>query len=80
MNTPQPPHVDLIQGSPMQIEGPTGRPRWRRWKIFFAVLLLSTAIGLAIVYGRSPVYRATASVLTVKPKAVDRRSEEADGR
>lgn len=78
MNTPQPPHVDLIQGSPMQIEGPTGRPRWRRWKIFFAVLLLSTAIGLAIVYGRSPVYRATASVLTVKPKAVDRRSEEAD--
>ena len=78
MSTPQSPRVDLIQGSPMQTQGPPGPPRRRRWKIFFVVLLLATAIGLAIVYGRSPVYRATASVLTVKPKAVDRRSEEAD--
>ncbi|MCF8016931.1 MAG: hypothetical protein K9L65_14810 [Chromatiaceae bacterium] len=36
------------------------------------------AIGLAIVYARPPVYRATVSVLTVKPKAVDALSAGAD--
>lgn len=76
MNTPQLPSVELIQGSPQP--EPTGPARWRRWKVFFSVLLLSSAVGLAIVYGRDPIYRAAASILTVKPKAVDRRSEEAD--
>ncbi len=76
MNTPQLPSVELIQGSPPP--EPTGPARWRRWKVFFSVLLLSSAVGLAIVYGRDPIYRAAASILTVKPKAVDRRSEEAD--
>ncbi len=76
MNTQQLPSVELIQGaSPPEPRGPA---RWRRWKVFFTVLLVSAAIGLAIVYGRSPVYRAGASVLTVKPKAVDTRSAEAD--
>jgi len=46
--------------------------------VFVGVLLLSALIGLAIVYSRTPVYRAVASVLTVKPKAVDTRSAEAD--
>jgi len=76
VNTPQLPSVELIQGSPPP--DPTGPARWRRWKVFFGVLLLASAVGLAIVYGRDPIYRAAASILTVKPKAVDRRSEEAD--
>ncbi len=76
MNTSQLPSVELIQGSPSP--GPVDQGRGRRWKVFFAVLLLAAAIGVTIVYSRSPIYRASASVLTVKPKAVDRRSEEAD--
>ena len=76
MNTPQLPSVELIQGPPAQEA--TGPSPWRRWKVFFAVLLVALAIGMAIVYGRTPVYRAAASVLTVKPKAVDTRSAEAD--
>ena len=76
MNTSQLPSVELIQGSsPTEQVGPSRR---RRWKVFFAVLILGTAIGLALVYGREPVYRASASVLTVEPKAVDTRSTEAD--
>lgn len=40
--------------------------------------MLAAAIGAAVVYSRPPVYRASATVLTVKPKAVDARSEAAD--
>ena len=76
MNTQQMPSVELIQGAPAL--QPPGPRRGRRWKVFLAVLLTALAIGLAFVYGRTPVYRATASVLTVKPKAVDTRSAEAD--
>ena len=76
MNTTQLPSVELIQGPPPS--DTPAQPQGRRLKVFFGVLLLSAAVGLAIVYGRSPVYRAVASVLTVKPKAVDMRSEEAD--
>ncbi len=76
MNTTQLPSVELIQGPPPS--GAPAQPQGRRLKVFFGVLLLSAAVGLAIVYGRSPVYRAVASILTVKPKAVDMRSEEAD--
>ena len=76
MSTPQLASVELIQDAPpTQTTGPAG---WRRWKVFFGVLLLATAIGLVIVYSRAPVYRAAASVLTVKPKAVDSRSADAD--
>lgn len=76
MTTPQLPSVELIQGAPPP--EPTGPANWRRWKVFLSVLLIASIVGLTIVYGRSPVYRATASILTVKPKAVDRRSEDAD--
>ncbi|MDJ0739445.1 MAG: hypothetical protein QNJ91_06990 [Gammaproteobacteria bacterium] len=76
MNTSQLPSVELVQGAPPPVA--TGPARWRRWKVFFSVLLITAAIGLALVYSRSPVYRASASVLTVKPKAVDTRSAEAD--
>ena len=76
MSTPQFASVELIQDArSAQGTGPAG---WRRWKVFFGVLLLATAIGLVIVYSRAPVYRAAASVLTVKPKAVDSRSADAD--
>ena len=71
----QMPSVELIQGAAAPPQPPA---RGRRWKLFFGVLLLASAIGLALVYGRTPVYQATASVLTVKPKAVDTRSAEAD--
>ena len=76
MNSQQMPSIELIQGAHPQ-QPPVPRPG-RRWKIFLAVLLTALAIGLAFVYGRTPVYRVTASVLTVKPKAVDTRSAEAD--
>ncbi|WPL16325.1 chain length determinant protein EpsF [Thiorhodovibrio winogradskyi] len=52
--------------------------RVARWKIFLSVLLVSLVIGLVVVYARPPVYRATVSVLTVKPKAVDALSADAD--
>jgi uncharacterized protein involved in exopolysaccharide biosynthesis len=77
VNTPRPPSVQLIQG-PVSAEPVRPVRAARRWKVFFGVLLLGIAVGLAIVYGRDPVYRAAASVLTVKPKAVDTRSAEAD--
>ena len=76
MNTPQLPSVELIQGSPTP--DPAAASPKRRWKVFFGVLLIAAAIGITIVYIRDPVYRATASVLTVKPKAVDTRSAAAD--
>ena len=76
MNTPQLPSVELVQGTPPN--DPVGPARRRRWKVFFAVLIIGAAIGLTLVYGREPVYRASASVLTVEPKAVDTRSSEAD--
>lgn len=50
----------------------------RRLLIFLSVLIVSALIGTGIVYVRDPVYRASASVLTVKPKAIDTRSMEAD--
>ena len=75
MNTPQMPSIEVLQASP-PIE-PTRTVRWPRWKVFLSVLLLATALGLAIVYGRSPVYRAV-TVLTVAPKAVDMQSSAAD--
>ncbi len=76
MNTYQVPSVELIQGP--TATHPAHPVRWRRWKVFLGVLLAASVIGLAVVYGRTPLYRASASVLTVKPKAVDARSAEAD--
>jgi hypothetical protein len=39
----------------------------RRWPIFFATLLITAGIALAMVYGREPLYRATTTVLKVQP-------------
>ena len=79
MNNRQLPSVELLQAAPQAYpphgQSPAGG---RRLKVFFGVLLLALAIGLALVFARDPVYRASASVLTVKPKAVDSRSAEAD--
>lgn len=76
MNAPRPPSIELIQGPSTPTAAPA-RAR-HRWPLFFSVLLLSLAIGALLVYSRPPVYRASASVLTVKPADVDRRSAEAD--
>lgn len=73
MQTLPPPRMETFRPPP-----PSNRKTGRRLKVFFGVLLISTLVGLAIVYGRDPVYRATASVLTVKPKAIDTRSAAAD--
>ncbi|MBO8085699.1 MAG: hypothetical protein J7D61_06650 [Marichromatium sp.] len=50
----------------------------RRALVFALASALCLTLALGIVYGREPVYRATASVLTVKPKAVDAPSATAD--
>ncbi|NKN34149.1 GumC family protein [Marichromatium bheemlicum] len=50
----------------------------RRALVFVLASVLCVTLALGIVYGREPVYRATASVLTVKPKAVDAPSASAD--
>ena len=76
MRQHQIPSVELVQdgsNSPSLRRG-----NGRRWKVFFGMLLLGVAIGLSIVYGRSPVYRATASVLTTQPNAIDMSSTRVD--
>lgn len=73
MQTLPPPRVESFPPPPAP-PGQTGR----RVRIFFSVFIVAALIGLAIVYARDPIYRATASVLTVKPKAVDTRSAAAD--
>lgn len=76
MSTPQYPSVEVIQRSDDPERGT--RPRGRRWKLFLGVLVIASAVGTAFVYARTPVYRASVSVLTVKPKAVDMPSAVAD--
>lgn len=76
MNTQQIPHVEVIQSSSASVA--IGPNRWRRAKVFLSIFLVALAVGLAFVYSRSPVFRATTSVLTVKPKAVDMESAAAD--
>jgi succinoglycan biosynthesis transport protein ExoP len=77
MNVSNPPSIEVIQAPPAMQQGTWAPPR-RRWRLFFGVLLLSLAIGAVLVYSRPPVYRAGASVLTVKPAGIDQRSAEAD--
>ena len=74
MNTSQLPSIELIQATPP----PAVVVHGRRWKVFFSVLVLAAVVGALVVYARAPVYRASATVLTVKPKAVDSHSEAAD--
>jgi len=76
VNTPQLPAIELLQGAPAPESA--GRIGWRRWQVFCTVLLIALVVGLAVVYGRTPVFRASASVLTVKPAAVDEASADAD--
>ena len=78
MNTNDPllPAVEILHPQTAHAQAPLkNRPRGRT---FFLVLLLSLIISLAFVFVRDPIYRASASVLTVKPKAVDALSHEAD--
>jgi uncharacterized protein involved in exopolysaccharide biosynthesis len=70
------PSVELVQDG--SVNSPLRTRSGRRWKVFFGVLLVGVAIGLSIVYGRSPVYRATASVLATQPSAIDMSSSRAD--
>ena len=78
MNTNDPtlPAVEVLHLETAHAQTPLkNRPRGRT---FFLVLLLSVITSLLIVFVRDPIYRASASVLTVKPKAVDAVSHEAD--
>ncbi len=60
MNSTQAPRVELIEGYRRQ----PGQAR--RWKTFLIVLLLGSLIAAIAVYSRAPVYRASASILTIK--------------
>ncbi|MEJ2577279.1 MAG: hypothetical protein P8106_11565, partial [Gammaproteobacteria bacterium] len=78
MRTDQAPRIEFIQTSSQEARE---RPRGggpRRLVVFALVFVVLAAVGLAWSYARPAVYRASATVLTVKPKAVDARSEEAD--
>ena len=78
MDKRQLPSVELIQG-PTPIAHPEqGRGGWRRWKVFLSILLIAGVAGVVIVYSQSPVYRASAQILTVKPKAIDAKASVAD--
>jgi len=46
--------------------------------VFFLSLILCLAASLYYVYQRTPVYRASASILTVAPQHVDQQSQEAN--
>lgn len=78
MNTTDPslPAVEILHVETPHAQAPVKNRR--RLRTFFLVLLLSLIVSLAYVFIREPVYRASASVLTVKPKAVDALSREAD--
>lgn len=52
--------------------------RFRRAFVFAVTLLVAAVAGLVWNFSRPPVYRATATVQTVKPKAIDRPSIAAD--
>ena len=70
------PSVEIVQVGPQQIPSPIKSRR--RGGIFLLVLLVCSITSLSYVFVRDPVYRASASVLTVKPKAADTLSQEAD--
>jgi uncharacterized protein involved in exopolysaccharide biosynthesis len=72
------PTIEFVQDAAVHPASQRGRAYRHRWRLFATVFVLVAAAGLAFTFARSPVYRAAATVLTVKPKAVDARSEEAD--
>ena len=72
------PGIELIQGPRSEVPAARGAGRSRRALVFVTVFVLIAGTGLAWNYFRPAVYRASATVLTVKPRAVDTRSEEAD--
>ncbi len=79
MSERQIPSIEVIQGHhSAELEKKTPSPIRKRWVLFLLCFSLVITIGLTINYSRDAIYRATATVLTVKPKAVDMRSEEAD--
>jgi uncharacterized protein involved in exopolysaccharide biosynthesis len=76
MSTPRYPSIEFVQ-RPGEATA-LAPPRGARWKIFCAVFVLAAGLGAAIVYARPTIYRASVSVVTVKPKAVDQPSAQAD--
>ena len=72
------PSVEIVQGGPAPGAGDGSRAGPRRVLTFAAVFMLITVVGMAWNYSRPALYRAAVTVLTVKPKAVDARSAEAD--
>lgn len=79
MSERQIPSIEVIQGQhSAELDHQVPSPKRKRWVLFLLVFSLVILIGLTFTYSRDAVYRASATVLTVKPKAVDMRSEEAD--
>ena len=75
MSTRQLPSVELIQGTAGTAVGSEAQPAIQ---VFFGVLVVALAVGLAIVCGRSPVYPRGRLGADGPPKTVDARSAEAD--
>lgn len=72
------PSVEIVQGPPgTQPAGGRG-PGPRRVLTFGVVFAVITVGGMVWNFSRPALYRTAATVLTVKPKAVDARSAEAD--
>jgi succinoglycan biosynthesis transport protein ExoP len=78
MNQSALPSVEIIQGGRAPEIGAPNRRAPRRILTFVTVFLLITAVGMAWNYSREERYRTAATVLTVKPKALDARSADAD--
>lgn len=72
------PGVEIIQGASDYPWQRSGSRTFRRALLFGLTLLVVAGLGLAWNYSRPAVYRATATVQTVKPKAVDTPSAAAD--
>jgi polysaccharide biosynthesis transport protein len=73
---PPRPQVEILTTAPVGFLPPTSLRR-RLW-VFLAVLGTALALGLTLDLARPAVYRSSATVLTVAPRAVDQKPSNAD--
>lgn len=66
--------IERLPGPETPAEAEAGPPwfKTRRFGVFISVFLVTAALGLLVVFLRPPVYRASASLLTVAPLAAFR--------
>ena len=78
MNQSSLPSIEIIQGAAVPDTPVDTRRGPRRVIIFIAVFAFVTLLGMVWNFSRPAIYRSAATVLTVKPKAIDTRSADAD--